>query len=274
MSSIGSRTSSGASSSPTNGPISTWPSPGPTWATSTPPSAPHRIGAGPTRFANGADPSGLVYVLGVIGGMQGKAGRKGEAAATIREALDLIKQHPEFASRLPQIAGAQLAAGDEAGALKTMDGADPESRPAWLVDLARQRAEAGDRDGARALLLRALHEAEGRLDRPAPPPTRIEEEMRRSDPASQPADRDRAREDAVRSEVAAIHARLGHLDAASTSLRRITPGSWQLRSAAQGIARALVEAGDPSGALDWAMTLDPALRAEALRGLAEGVVGR
>ncbi len=234
----------------------------------------HRIGKGPMRFPGHTDPSDLVYALGVIGGKQGQEGRKAEAAATLREALDLVEHHPELASRRSQIAGCQLMAGDSAGAFKTMESASAEERALWLMGVARHQSGAGDQTAARATLLRALNEAERLLEAPAPPPTRFEEEQKRMDPTSAPADRELAHKDQIRGEIAEIHAGLGHIEAATTFLRKITPGALQGRFCAQSIARARAEDGDVEGALNWAMTLDPPLRAEALRGLAEGVADR
>ena len=142
------------------------------------------------------------------------------------------------------------------------------------MEVARDQSQAGDRAAARATLLRALNEAERLLEAPAPPPTPVEEEQRRLFPSNFPADRDLAHKDRIRGEIAEIHAGLGHLDAATTFLGKITPGAFQGRHCAQSIARARAEDGDVEGALNWAMTLEPPLRAEALRGLAEGVEGR
>ncbi len=235
----------------------------------------HRIGKGPVRFVNAIDPAGIVYVLSAIANMQARAGHKAEAAATIREVLDLLTRRPDLGQgHFEQVAGAQLEAGDPAGAVKTMESASPEELPRWLAGVALRQSEAGDRAAARATLLRALNEAERLLEAPAPPPTRFEEEQKRMNPTAAPADRDLAHKDQIRGEIAEIHARLGHLDAATTFLRQITPGAFQGRHCAQSIAKARAEDGDVEGALNWAMTLEPPLRAEAIRGLAEGVEGR
>ena len=70
--------------------------------------------------------------------------------------------------------------------------------------------------------------------------------MRKMNPPSEPAGRDEARKDTIRVEIATIHAKLGHLDAATTFLRKITPGAWQSGFAAREIARQLgVNATDP-----------------------------
>jgi tetratricopeptide (TPR) repeat protein len=234
----------------------------------------HQIGKGTMQFPGSADPSSLVHVLGVIGGMQGKAGQKEAAAATLREALDLVEHHPEFASQRSQIAGCLFFAGDPARAFKIMESASPGERARWLIGIARHQSKAGKRDAARATFLRALTEAERILDAPAPPPTQFEEQRKRMNPTSAPADRDLAHKDQIQAEIAEIHAGLGHFDAATALLRKITPGARQGRSCAQSIAKARAEEEDVEGALNWAMTLDPPLRVEALRGLAEGVADR
>jgi tetratricopeptide (TPR) repeat protein len=235
----------------------------------------HRIGKGPIRFANAIDPAGIVYVLSAIANMQARAGCKAEAAATIREVLDLLERRPGLGQgHFEQVAGAQLAAGAAVGAAKTMELAGPEGQVRWLSGIAQEQAKAGDRDAARATLRRALDEAERLLDTHAPPPTPFEEEQRRLFPANFSADRGLARKDSIRGQIAEIHARLGHPDAATTFLRKITPGTWPSRFSAQSIARARAEEGDLEGALNWAMTLEPPLRVEALRGLAEGVADR
>jgi Flp pilus assembly protein TadD len=41
----------------------------------------------------------IPFLPGEIGALHGKAGRKGEAEATLREAIALAKAEPEFARR-------------------------------------------------------------------------------------------------------------------------------------------------------------------------------
>ena len=124
--------------------------------------------------------------------------------------LDVLERRPELGQgHFEQVAGAQLAAGDTAGAAKTMESAGPEGHARWLAGIAREQAKDGNRDTAQAALRRALDEAERLLDTHAPPPTPIEEEQRRLFPANYPADRDLAHKDQIRGEIAEIHARAG-----------------------------------------------------------------
>jgi RNA polymerase sigma factor (sigma-70 family) len=235
----------------------------------------HRIGKDPIQHPHAIDQTDTPYVLAVIGGYQGKAGHRGEARATLREALDLIRHDPRLSSRLAQVAWGQAKAGDFAGALKTLESVDPQERIRSLIEIAEGQDEAGDHEGARTTLRLALGEAERRPRTPEPPrgtnlpapPVRADSKVVSPDPALQS-------KDAALAQIAAIQAKMGALDAAVAAFRSITledHKGW----AARDIAEARTKAGDAEGTLMWALSLEaPAVRAWALRGLAMGVRAR
>jgi RNA polymerase sigma factor (sigma-70 family) len=206
-----------------------------------------RFGKGPMKYPHTIDQTATPLILAAIGSYQGKGGHLERARETFREALDLIRRDPKLSMRLGQVAWGQGTAGDLAGALKTLEAVDSRQRIQELTEIADQRQETGDREGARASLRAALAEAE----------------FLRREPDAQSKDDDLAR-------LTALRAKLGDLPAAVEAFRSITQENergW----AARDIAEARARAGDAEGALAWALTLEPpTVRVWALRGLAMG----
>ncbi len=207
--------------------------------------AARRHGKGTIRFPNMIDLTATPYLLSVIGGEQGKAGREDDARATFREALALIGRDPKLIDmRGGQVAGGQARAGDFAGAFATIDSLHLHGDTHLLVLISRLQARSGDRDGARATILRARREAE------ADPDVR----------------------DLYTERLAEIQAEAGDLAAAVATLGRVS--KFEKGLAVRGIAAGLTRSGQAQEVLDWALTLDPPLRSEALHGLANGVIAR
>jgi RNA polymerase sigma factor (sigma-70 family) len=208
-----------------------------------------RLGKGPIRFPQGIDLTATPFVLGRIGLLQARAGRKEEARATFREAITLIERDPKLASRWFQIASSQAGAGEIEAALKTLDTLTSHERARLLSTIAERQAKAGDRAGSQATLRRAIREVEALLKQ------FIEF----------PAD------DKQLSELASLQAQAGEFEKAAATMQTIFDPQIK-GGAALAIARERTKAGDAEGALAWALTLGaPAPRSSAIQGLAQGV---
>jgi tetratricopeptide (TPR) repeat protein len=216
------------------------------------------------------DPTPEPFVLSKIAVAQGKAGRLGDAHETFREALEkcgpLIANGPGHS--LDEIALDQVAAGDFAGALKTLDAGPIHSPSHVLTALAQAQARIGDASGSRTSYLRAIRELYRlRLDVP-PPPT---------PPAGAPPSLGTAhhrRDDNLLARLAAIQASSGDLKGALRTLDTINNDEPRA-VAVREIARARASAGDAEGTFSWALTLNPSgLRLAALEGLAMGISSR
>jgi RNA polymerase sigma factor (sigma-70 family) len=208
-----------------------------------------RIGKSPIRFPQGIDLTETPFVLGRIGLLQARAGRKEEARATFREAITLIEKDPKLAPRWIQIASFQAVAGETEGALKIVDTARRSERPGLLSRIAERQAEAGDRVGSQASLRRAIGEIEALLKE----------------------DIEFAANDRQLSELASLQAQAGDFEKAAATMQTIFDPQTK-GGAALAIARERTKAGDAQGALAWALTLEaPAPRSSAIQGLAQGV---
>jgi tetratricopeptide (TPR) repeat protein len=209
-------------------------------------------------------------VLSKIAVAQGKAGQLGDARETFREALE--KCGPVVANgsghALDEIALDQIAAGDFAGAVKTLDAGPVHSSFHVLTALAEAQARIGDASGSRTSYQRAIRETY-RLRLVAPPtPTR---------PAgSSPliAATHNRRDDNLLARLAAIQALSGDRMRALRTLDTIDNDEPRA-VAVREIARAQASAGDVEGTLSWALTLNPTgFRLAALEGLAMGICSR
>ena len=229
-------------------------------------------GRGPMRHPQSINMTNIPFLLGEIGALQGKAGRRDEAKATLREAIALAKAEPEFARQHGQIAANQ-AVRDIPGALDTLEGVEPEDRIRWLSGIAAAQALAGDVEGSRATLRRTLDALERELQAPIHGPAPGGEVAKAGGPPAAPIDPALARRDRILARIAETQAQLGDFDAAIVTSRSILDGSWK-GQAMRSIGQARSAAGDTEGALNWALSLDPPLRSSALRGLAEGVANR
>jgi tetratricopeptide (TPR) repeat protein len=97
-------------------------------------------------------PGEKAYILHFTALAQARAGRKAESAVTFARAIDLVTKNPDpdphqGGTSLHNIASAQAAAGDHAGAAKTV-GLQPAGGTTW-TNLAFYQAEAGDFAAAR-----------------------------------------------------------------------------------------------------------------------------
>ncbi len=219
-----------------------------------------RFGKGPIQYPHMIDQTAGPYILGVIGMEQGKAGRLDDARKTFREALDSIDRDPKLALRKEQLAGGQVAAGDIAGALKTIEALKPGNAAAsWP-----RSPTAGPRRRPRGIaryLPPALPAAEEQLNNP--PPSR---EAPAFEGVTVDADGKVFKRDAVDpavqwkaaslGEIVAIYAKAGDIQQAIAIMDQI-PLESHKGGAASTIAQAQAKAGDIEGALNWALTLRP-----------------
>ena len=116
----------------------------------------------------------VIQALAAIGKAEARSGRREEARATLRQALELLgKLQPvPLAGRisvLTSIATAQAEMGDMAEAMKTIDGAPVSFDLQMAIDrVARALEEQGDREGARKFRRRQLLVAEEACRNPKP----------------------------------------------------------------------------------------------------------
>ncbi len=239
----------------------------------------HRFGQGTIKFPHTIDLTAEPYLLAAIGGLQGKAGHRAEACATLREAFEMVRRDAQLtAQRLGQVALGQARAGDVAEAIRSLEFLGADQRVSLLTEMAEEREESGDLAGSRAALRRAREEAERCLREPPPPrvPDRAPQGVLKDADGQvvQPIRRDPAvgRRDDLLVQLVKCLAKLGDLPAAVESFRSIT-GENDRGWAARDIAEARSRAGDVDGALAWAMALEPpSVRTWALRGLATGAL--
>ena len=238
------------------------------------------IGEGPLKHTHTFDPTMPPWVLSVIAVEQAKSGRREQSTETFRDAVDRLSRIPKLSSRrrLTEIASNQAETGDFVGALRTAESVDPESLVRTVMQIAEKQRESGDQEGTRATLQLALKKAEAQLGHlpqvavAAATPSRTSGKAITA-PINNPALTLRWKDHQL-GEIAAIHARLGDLNAAVDALRMIR-GDPDKGPTARDIAEARARGGDPDGALGWALTLQPeSLRVWALRGLAAGTLPR
>jgi RNA polymerase sigma factor (sigma-70 family) len=197
--------------------------------------------------------------LAVIATEQAKAGDRGAAGATLREAIELVRKLPEGdgpAGLFRQVAEAAAAVGDLDLAREAVAAIDNETDKApALVAIARAQAKSGDKAAALETLREAGTSVGG---------IRARRFFSNDDPA-------RNKEDALR-QIATAQAEAG--DVAGALLMADAVGDEGARAELLGeVARIQARAG--AAALAWASRLrSPEARASALAGVAEGSAAR
>ncbi len=222
------------------------------------------IGAAPAR--EGHDLTDLqAYALIRVGAIQQKAGDIAGANEILREAFRSLHDHPIMGGRdgrYSQIADAQIANGDVAGAIHSVD-AILGKRWESLVSIARAQAAAGDHTAARATFMSALGAADFSIEDPAganpeitgPPPVGLNFSW------------------LMRQRLAETQAMMGDVTGAVQTIRTIDE-TWHRSDALQSVVMARATAGDVAGALRLAVDesiAPPEERRRAFQGLGLGL---